>query len=193
MFQALLRGNQDMSAELTELPHQRRRQTTHCIQWDMQLAWQRNPKGSQGEVTNSACGSEKTSERKCHWTGDLSYKQDAAGQRKEKATTRRKHRNGESFPNDWNNWEGNPKSRGYMYTSVIWVGKESAYNAGDLGSIPGLGRSPGKGNGNPLQYSCFLPGESHEQRSLAGYSPGGRKSRRLYHHHGWFTLLCSRN
>ena len=32
-------------------------------------------------------------------------------------------------------------------------GKESACNAGDLGSIPGLGRSPGKGNGYPLQYS----------------------------------------
>ena len=34
------------------------------------------------------------------------------------------------------------------------VSKESACNAGDLGSIPGLGRSPGEGNGNPLQYSC---------------------------------------
>ena len=34
-------------------------------------------------------------------------------------------------------------------------GKASAYNAGDLGSIPGLGRSPGEGNGNPLQYSCL--------------------------------------
>ena len=32
-------------------------------------------------------------------------------------------------------------------------GKESAYNAGDLGSIPGMGRSPGEGNGYPLQYS----------------------------------------
>ena len=32
-------------------------------------------------------------------------------------------------------------------------GKASAYNVGDLGSIPGLGRSPGEGNGNPLQYS----------------------------------------
>ena len=32
--------------------------------------------------------------------------------------------------------------------------KESACNAGDLGSIPGLGRSPGEGNGNPHQYSC---------------------------------------
>ena len=34
-------------------------------------------------------------------------------------------------------------------------GKASAYNAGDLGSIPGLGRSPGEGNGNPLQYPCL--------------------------------------
>ena len=34
-------------------------------------------------------------------------------------------------------------------------GKVSAYNAGDPGSIPGLGRSPGEGNGNPLQYSCL--------------------------------------
>ena len=33
--------------------------------------------------------------------------------------------------------------------------KPSAFNAGDLGSIPGLGRSPGEGNGNPLQYSCW--------------------------------------
>ena len=34
-------------------------------------------------------------------------------------------------------------------------GKESACNAGDLGLIPGSGRSPGEGNGNPLQYSCI--------------------------------------
>ena len=34
------------------------------------------------------------------------------------------------------------------------VSKASACNAGDLGLIPGLGRSPGEGNGNPLQYSC---------------------------------------
>ena len=34
-------------------------------------------------------------------------------------------------------------------------GKESACNEGDLGSIPELGRSPGEGNGNPLQYSCL--------------------------------------
>ena len=35
------------------------------------------------------------------------------------------------------------------------VGKESACNSGHLGSIPGLGRSPGKENGNTLQYSCL--------------------------------------
>ena len=35
------------------------------------------------------------------------------------------------------------------------VGKESSCSVGDLGSIPGLGRSPGEGNGNPLQYSCL--------------------------------------
>ena len=35
------------------------------------------------------------------------------------------------------------------------VGKEFACNVGDLGLIPELGRSPGRGNGNPLQYSCL--------------------------------------
>ena len=47
--------------------------------------------------------------------------------------------------------------------STIWgkgspggsVSEESIYNVGDLGLIPGLGRSPGGGNGNPLQYSCL--------------------------------------
>ena len=52
-------------------------------------------------------------------------------------------------------------------------GKESACNEGDLGLIPGLGRSPGGGRGNPLQYSC--PENPQGQRSLAGYSPWGRK------------------
>ena len=42
------------------------------------------------------------------------------------------------------------------WTLPWWLsGKESAYNAGDLGSIPGLGRSPGGGHGDPLQYSCL--------------------------------------
>ena len=52
-------------------------------------------------------------------------------------------------------------------------GKESAYSAGDLGSIPGLGRSSGGGHGNPLQYSCLE--NPHGQRSLEGYSPWGHK------------------
>ena len=45
-------------------------------------------------------------------------------------------------------------------------GKESTRNGGDLGSIPGLGRSPGGGHGNPLWYSCLE--NSHGQRSLVG-------------------------
>ena len=44
--------------------------------------------------------------------------------------------------------------------------KESAYSAGDLGSIPGLERSPGGGRGDPLQDSCLE--NAHGQRSLAG-------------------------
>ena len=40
----------------------------------------------------------------------------------------------------------------FPYSSI---GKESACSAGGLGLIPGLGRSPGEGNGNPLQYSCL--------------------------------------
>ena len=54
-----------------------------------------------------------------------------------------------------------------------WLsGKESPCKAGDAGLIPGSGRCPGEGNGNPLQ---FLPGKSHEHRSLVGYSPWGHK------------------
>ena len=52
-------------------------------------------------------------------------------------------------------------------------GNESAYNEGDLGLIPGSGRSPGGGHGNPLQYSCLE--NPHGQRSLVGYSPWGHK------------------
>ena len=52
-------------------------------------------------------------------------------------------------------------------------GKESACDAGDPGSIPGFGRSPGDRNGLPTLV--FLPGESHGEKSLAGYSPSGRK------------------
>ena len=50
-------------------------------------------------------------------------------------------------------------------------GKEC--NAGDLDSIPGLGRSAGGGHGNPLQYSCLE--NPHEHRKLADYNPQGHK------------------
>ena len=42
-----------------------------------------------------------------------------------------------------------------MTSLVAQTVNASAYNAGDPGSVPGLGRSPGEGNGNPLQYSCL--------------------------------------
>ena len=52
----------------------------------------------------------------------------------------------------------------------LWLsGKESTCNAGDVSSIHWSGRSPGEGNGNPLQYSCLK--KSHGQRSLASYNP----------------------
>ena len=58
-----------------------------------------------------------------------------------------------------------------------WLrGKESACNAGgvgDVGSVSGLGSSPGGGHGNPMPV--FLSGESHGQKSLADYSPWGCK------------------
>ena len=51
--------------------------------------------------------------------------------------------------------------------------KASAYNAGNPGLIPELGRSPGEVNGSPTPG--LLPGKSHGRRSLAGYSPLGHK------------------
>ena len=55
----------------------------------------------------------------------------------------------------------------------VLAGKEYACNAGDLGSIPGLGRSLGGEYGNPFQYSSLE--NPHGQRSLAGCSPWGCK------------------
>ena len=62
----------------------------------------------------------------------------------------------------FNSWVGKiPWRRERLPTPVflgfpcVSAGKESACNAGDLGSIPGLGRSPGQGKGYPLQYSCL--------------------------------------
>ena len=61
-------------------------------------------------------------------------------------------------------------------SQVVLVVKNTPANARDIkdtGSIPGSGRSPGEGNGN--HSPVFLPGESHGQRSMVGYSPWGRK------------------
>ena len=75
---------------------------------------------------------------------------------------------------------GRSSGEGIGYPTPVFLGfpcgsagKESACNAGGLGLIPGLERSPGERKGYPLQYSCLEnpPG----QRSLAGYSPRGRK------------------
>ena len=59
-------------------------------------------------------------------------------------------------------------NRGFPGGSVV---KNQPANSG--GSIPGLGRSPEEGNGNPVQYACLE--KSHGQRSLVGYSPWGIK------------------
>ena len=64
-------------------------------------------------------------------------------------------------------------SHPYHYSVLLsWLSrKESACSAGAIGymgSIPGSGRSPGGGHGNPLQYSCLE--NLHEQRSLVGYN-----------------------
>ena len=58
----------------------------------------------------------------------------------------------------------------YTYRAflVAQTVKESTCNVGELGSIPGLGRSPEGGHGNPLQYSCLE--NPYGQRNLAGYS-----------------------
>ena len=58
--------------------------------------------------------------------------------------------------------------------SLVVEVKASAWNAGDLGLIPGSGRSPGEGNGNPLQYSC-LENPMEGGAWWATYSPWGRK------------------
>ena len=72
-------------------------------------------------------------------------------------------------------WE-DPLEKGigylFQYSWASWVAqtvKNMPNNVGDLGSLPGLGRSPGGGHGNSLQYSCLE--NPHGQRSLAGYSP----------------------
>ena len=62
------------------------------------------------------------------------------------------------------------KYRGFLGGSA--VKNPPAYYAQDVGSSPSSGRSPGGGNGNPLQYSCL---GNPMDRGIAGYSSGGRK------------------
>ena len=80
--------------------------------------------------------------------------------------------------------------------NIYWLpggsdGKASACNAGDPGLIPGSGRSPGEGNGNPLQYSYLE--NSMDVRSPVGYSPWSSKesdtTKRLHFH--WITEKAS--
>ena len=79
----------------------------------------------------------------------------------------------------WGRKELNMTKRLHFTSVFLWLslgfpdssdGKESVYSVGDPGSIPGLGRSPGGGHGNPLQYSCLE--NPHGQRSLVGYRVG---------------------
>ena len=65
------------------------------------------------------------------------------------------------------------RSMSHMRFPGISIGKESTCHARDLGLIPGLGKSPGEGHGNPLQYSCLENPQG--QRNLVGCSPWDRK------------------
>ena len=72
------------------------------------------------------------------------------------------------------------------------VSKESACNAGDQGSIPGLGRFPGEGNGNPLQYSCLgNPMNRGDLQATVHAVPRVRQFSDLnhYHHHSLDGIL----
>ena len=90
-------------------------------------------------------------------------------------------------------WVLNPEMSGSCVYRVHYIvhcvpcgshGKAAACNVGDLGSIPGLGRSSGEGNGNPLHYSClenFMDGEAWKA-TVQGWPRVG---------HDWVTsLLC---
>ena len=81
-------------------------------------------------------------------------------------------------------WEGLVVFMGYLNHCGFpggSDGKVPAPNVGDPGLIPGMGRSSGEGNGNPLQYS-FLPGEFHGQRSLVPQFMGSQRVRLSDYH-----------
>ena len=78
------------------------------------------------------------------------------------------------------------------------AGKESACNAGDLGSIPGLGRSPGEGKGYPLQYSglensmdCIVYGVAKSWTRLSNFSLSLSHGERKHYTAGFIVLKSS--
>ena len=78
----------------------------------------------------------------------------------------------------WQTVRNSPCALNHMNTKPLGFpggsdNKESACSAEALSSLPGSGRSPGEGNGYPLQNSCLK--KFHGQRSLAGHSPWGQK------------------
>ena len=80
-------------------------------------------------------------------------------------------------------WEESPTMQGFLWLGSVV--KNLPANAGDAGSIPGLGRSPGGGNGTPV----FLPESSHAQRSRV--SPWGREESDMNEHSCKHTrFLC---
>jgi len=99
------------------------------------------------------------------------------------------------------------RGKGYIYIYPIYMfvhiytytymgfpggsdGKEPVCNAGDPGSVPGLGRSPGEGNGNPFQYSC-LENSMDRGASQAIVHRVTKNWTRLLHgaSHGWRSLV----
>ena len=78
-------------------------------------------------------------------------------------------------------------TNGYMGFPGGSDSKESTFNAGDLGSVPGLGRSPGGEHGNPFWYSCLE--NPHGQRNLAGCSAWDQSWTRLNNQEQWVYTL----
>ena len=89
------------------------------------------------------------------------------------------------------NWWLDKQTMLYLYNGMGFpggsVGEESTCNAGDLGSIPRLGRSSGGGHGNPLQYSCLE--NPHGQRRPGGLQSTGSQGVR----HDWATKRSTYN
>ena len=79
----------------------------------------------------------------------------------------------------------------YSYVVYCWgfpcgaAGKESACNTGDLGSIPGLGRSPGAGKGYPLQYSGLGNSMDYTDHTVHGVTKSRTELSNFHFHFAW--------